>query len=369
MPIPIIWRYLLRSYFQVLLLCVSAFICVLIVLRFQEIARFATSGAPKLKVLLFASLQVPYILPIAIPVSCLIAAMLLFQRLSRTHELTALRTCGFGLKAIATPLFFAAFFLTLLNFTITSEVSSRCRSMTKQLLFEMATVNPLFLLQKDSPVKFKSAYCDIGVLKANKYAEDVLFVVKNSSSERMTVMSAKELALKGDMLQGHKVALISSVDPKNANGYDHLVIENQAEMNTKAAHMSQFLQTVDWETSNEYLPLRKLFAYDLTHQKGKGRYFLSKGAQMEISRRISIALAAFTFTMIGLAFGMQISRKERKKGIVWAIALAAFFLICFITAKSFRHTPMLSTAVYLLPHPLILLLSLRCFKQIRRGVE
>jgi lipopolysaccharide export system permease protein len=363
---PIVWRYLLRSYFQVLLLCVGAFISVLIVLRFQDIAHFATSGAPKLKIVLFALLQVPYILPIAIPVSCLIASMLLFQRLSQSHELTALRTCGFGLRAISTPLIFAAFFLTLVNFTIASEVSPRCRSMSKQLLFEMATVNPLFLLQKDSPLKLKSAYCDIGVLKANKYAEDVLFVIKNSSSQRMTVMSAKELTLKGELLQGKQVALISSVDPKDVNGFDHLVIENQAEMNTRAAHLSQFLQTVDWETSCEYLPLRMILAYDFAK---KGYFYLSKGAQVEISRRASISLAALTFTMIGLAFGMQISRNQSKKGIIWAIVLAAFFLMCFIAAKSFRHTPMISVAVYLLPHPLIIFLALRSLRLKRLGVE
>ena len=66
---PIIWRYLLRSYFQVLALSVSSFIAILLVLRFQEIARFASSGTAQLKVLLFTLLQIPYILPIAIPVS------------------------------------------------------------------------------------------------------------------------------------------------------------------------------------------------------------------------------------------------------------------------------------------------------------
>ncbi len=363
---PIIWRYLLRSYFQVLLLCVSAFISVLIVIRFQEIARFATSGAPKLKVLLFALLQVPYILPIAIPVSCLIAAMLLFQRLSHTHELTALRTCGFGLKTISTPLFFAGSLLTLINFTIASEVSPWCRSLAKQLIYEMVTANPLFLLQKESLIKLKSAYYDIGVLKANKYAEDVLLVVKNSSSGRMTVMSAKELSLKGELLKGQQVTFISSVDPKKETGFDHLVIENQAEMNTKAASMSQFLQTVDWTASFEYLPLRMILAYDFAQ---KGRFSISKGAQLEISRRASISLAAFTFTMIGMAFGMQISRNRSKKGIAWAIGLAAFFLVCFIAAKSFRHSPMIATLVYLLPHPLIILISLRSLKSIREGVE
>jgi len=364
---PIIWRYLLRSHFQVLLLCVSTFISVLIVLRFQEIDRFATSGATKLKIFLFALLQIPYILPIAIPVSCLIAAMLLFQRLSHTHELTALRTSGFGLKTITAPLLFAGFFLTAINFTLASEISPRCKGLTKQLIFEIATANPLFLLQKESLVKLKSAYFNIGVLKANKYAEDVLIVVKNSSNGRMTVMSAKELSLKGELLKGEKVTFISSVDPKKESGFDHLVIENQAEMNTKAANLSQFLQTMDWTSSYDYLPLRMILAHDIA--AAKDQFHLSKGAQVEISRRISISLAAFTFTLIGIACGIQISRNRSKKGIIWAIGLAAFFLVCFISAKSFRHSPMTATMIYLLPHPLIILISLRFLKSIREGVE
>ncbi len=364
--LPIIWRYLLRDYFQVLALCVSAFVGVLIVIRVSEIARFATSGASPFKVVFFALLQVPYILPIAIPISCLIAAMLLFQRLSTTHELTALRTCGFGLKSIATPLLFAGFFLTLINFTITSEVTPHCRFISKQLVLEIATANPLFLLQKESLIKLKNTYYDIGVLKANKYAEDVLLVVKNSSSGRMTVMSAKELALKGDLLKGKNVAFISSVDPKKTEGFDHLVIENQAEMNTKAANLSQFLEAVDWKESSDHQSLRMILAHN---QLEKHRSFLSKGAQVEISRRVSISLAAFTFTLMGVAFGMQIGRGRSKKRMIWAISFAALFLVCFITAKSFRHEPIIATTIYILPHPLIILFSLYSLKAIRKGVE
>ena len=106
-------------------------ISTLLVLRFQEIARFATSGASIKSVALFTLLQIPYILPIAIPVSCLIAALLLFQSLSLGQELTALRTSGFGLKAIATPILFAGFFLTLVNFTVTSEMAPRCRGQSE----------------------------------------------------------------------------------------------------------------------------------------------------------------------------------------------------------------------------------------------
>lgn len=363
---PIIWRYLLRNYFQVLLLCVGAFISVLIVLRFQEIARFATSGAPILKIVLFALFQVPYILPIAVPISCLIAAILLFQRMSNTHELTAFRTCGLGLKSILTPLLFAGFFLSVVNFTIASEISPRCRGMSKTLIFEMATSNPLFLLQKESLIKLRNVYYDIGVLKANKYAENVILVAKNSSNGHLTVMSAKELTLKGELLNGKQVTFISSVEPKKGSGFEHLVIENQSEMNTEAANLSQFVKNVDWDESYEYMPLRMILAHDAVEKKAQ---YLSKSAQVEISRRLSISLAAFTFTLIGIAFGMQIGRNRSKKRIIWAIALAALFLVCFITAKSLRHSPMLSTAIYLLPHPVIILLCLRFLKTVREGVE
>ena len=162
---PIIWRYLLRSYFQVFLLCVSAFIGVLIVMRFQEISRFATSGAPLFKVIFFALLQIPYILPMAVPVSCLIAAILLFQRLSHAQELTAFRTCGLGLWPIASPILFAGCLLTLINFTIVSEISPRCRGISKSEVLEIAATNPLFLLQKESLIKLKNAYIDIGVMR------------------------------------------------------------------------------------------------------------------------------------------------------------------------------------------------------------
>ncbi len=364
--LPTIWRYLLRSYFQVLILCVSAFVGVLIVIRFQEIARFAASGAPLFKVVLFALLQIPYILPIAIPVSCLIAAMLLLQRLSHTQELTALRTCGFGLKSINAPLFFAGALLSLVNFTITSEITPYCRLLSKELVLDMATINPLFLLQKESLVKLKNTYYDIGLLKANQYAEDVVLVMKNTSSGKMTVMSAKELALEGELLKGKKVTFISSVDSKQSGGFDHLVIENQAEMNTKASNLSQFLHTMDWKESFDHQTLRRILAYNAVE---KTPFFLNKKAQVEISRRISIALAAFTFTTIGVAFGIQISCNRSKKGVFWAMTLAAFFLVCFITAKSFRHSPLIANALYLLPHPIIIFFSFGYLKSIRKGIE
>lgn len=88
---PILWRYLLKNYFQVFFLCVTGFISILLVTRVQEIARLAALNSQIDIIILFTLCQIPYILPIAIPISGLISAILLVQRLSHTQELSTLR--------------------------------------------------------------------------------------------------------------------------------------------------------------------------------------------------------------------------------------------------------------------------------------
>src|SRR5262249_35116763 len=101
---PILWRYLLGHYLKVLVLCVLAFVAILLATRLDEIAHFATLGPEGMVILSFPLHQIPYILPIAIPISCLISAMLLIQRLSHTHEMTAIRASGLSLRMILCPI-------------------------------------------------------------------------------------------------------------------------------------------------------------------------------------------------------------------------------------------------------------------------
>ncbi len=366
---PIIWRYLLSRYFQAFFLCISSFISILLVLRFQDIARFASSGSPKLQVVLFTLFQIPHILPIAIPVSSLIAALLLFQRLSLTNELTAFRTSGLSLKPIIQPIIFASLLLSLFNLTISCEISPRCRTLSKELIYNTVANNPLLLFQKEGLVKLKSAYVDIKRLQPDKFAEDILLAAKNTSNERLTLMLAKELSLKKELLKGKQVTFISSIDPKKGAGFDHLVIENQTTMDTEATNLSQLTQSADFGSSYANQTLRMILAKEVLKKKKDTTSLLGITATLEITYRLSLACAVFTFTLIGIAFGIHIGRNPSKKGLIWAIALSSLYMICFITAKSLRHSPNLSIWLYILPHPVILLLCLRPLKSIARGIE
>lgn len=364
---PLLWRYLLRSYFQVFFLCVLGFISILLVTRFQEIAKFASASASLGSVILFTLYQIPYILPLAIPISCLISAILLFQKLSYTHELTAFRSCGLGLRPIAYPLVLAGAILSFANFTLSSEVAPYCRGLSKKLVYELVASNPLVIMQKDTVLKIKSAYVDMKSYREGQQAKDVILITKNSSNQRLGLMTAKELTLKEEMLHGKDVSFVSSVDPKKEGAYDHLIIENQRTMHTKASNLTQHMQTADWLKGSDFLPLRMLIAKHFMEKSTDKT--LGKSVSIEIAKRITLGLAAFTFTMIGISYGMEIGRLRRKKGILWAFGLAAFFMISFVATRSLKNIPLAACLAYLLPHPIILLFCLKNLRAVSRGVE
>ncbi len=364
---PLLWSYLLRNYLKVLCLCVTGFISVLLVTRFQTVARFAATGASKFVVFKFVLFQIPFILPLAIPISCLIAAFLLFQKMSRSRELTAIRMSGLGIASITFPLLLCGMIFALLNFTVVSEVTPKCRSLSKMLAYEMTAANPLCLLQKDTLIKLKNTYVDMKVLKSGKYAEDVFFISRTMSNQRIGLMLAKKLSLKDQKLLGSNVTFISSVDSKEPDRFDHLVIENQAEMQTQADDLSQYLHSSGWSLSFENLNLRMLLAKNAVENQVSSQ--LDIHILEEIARRLSLGIAAFTFTLLGIACGMEISRQLKLRGILWASAFLIIYLVCFVMAKSVRHNHLQSTLLYLGPHPVIILFCLYSFKRIARGAE
>lgn len=362
---PLLWRQLIKSYLRVFLLCLMGFITLLLVLRFQDIARFAASGAPRAHLFKFIAYQIPYILPLAIPVSCLISAILLFQNMSRHSELTALRASGFGLFPIIFPVLFCGLFLTLINFTISSEITQRCRAASKSLARQITRINPLCILHKEKFVKLNDSYIDMKVLKSGNYSEDVIFIMPSLSNQRLGLIIAKKLYLKGANLIGENVTFISSLNSKIPEGYDHLMIENQTKMKTESSKFARYLHSNDWNLRYHYLSLRMFQAKRLV-EKNAGIQINSRAFQ-EICRSISLSLATLTLTLIGVAFGIESAKKSHMKNLFWAISLTAFFIISLMGAKSIRHDPLMLMLCYLLPHLLIIVACIWKFQFIERG--
>lgn len=381
---PILWRYLLGQYLRVLCFCSIAFIAVLLTMRLEEVAHFATLGASLTHILWFTLSQIPYVLPIAIPVSALISATILIKRLSNTHELTAMRACGMGLRDILTPILLAAALLACLNFYIVSELATDSHLSTGMLKSELRAINPLLLAHNKHLMRLKGFYFDtLGNSQMGEYAYNTVLAMPNKRNDRLSLMVAKSLKATPTTFTGEDVTFISGMSSDKEQHYDHLMLENIQHADTSVEDFAQLIQKKVWTLNNDHLQLpfllvrleseKQLLADAKSNESPTSEIKRIKRnidrSYSEIFRRLSIALAAFTFTLMGAAFGVNISRYPSTKGLAVVIGLAALFLVAFFTAKGIDHLLIPSASLYVVPHLLIIALSIWALRRSAKGIE
>jgi len=333
-------------------------------MRFKDISEFAALSSDGSAIFLFSLYQLPYILPDAIPISCVVASMIAFQKMSRSGELTALRASGLSVGTILFPVVMTGLFLSLANLVISSEIAPKCKALSKELSHRVMASNPFYIFNKIQEGKVTNSYVEMRALRGGTKAKDVLLIMNNRSNGRLGIVTAGELSIEGDMLTGKDVSIVSSIDSKARENFDHLVIENQSIMSTKASNLSQLMKDASWHLGFDYLPTPMLMAK--AAQKNQSIFATSVG--VEVGKRISIAFAPLLFTILGAAFGMEIGRTHSRKGIFWAIALSSFYLACFVGAKALKSPP-LAWSLFFIPYPLILICAFCSLRRVSKGIE
>ncbi len=94
-----------------------------------------------------------------------------------------------------------------------------------------------------------------------------------------------------------------------------------------------------------------------------------QNAYSDLARRISLALAPFTMTLLGAAFGMSISRVPSRKAVILVTLMVAFFLVSFFMGKAKDEYFYIATALYTVPHLLIIAASVLVLRKASRGIE
>lgn len=380
--ITIIWRFLLVQYLKVMGLCTVAFIAILLTTRLTEIAHFASLDPSESAIFFFILYQIPYMLPIAFPISCLISSILLVKSLSRTHELTALRACGMSLREILTPILIAASFISIGSFYVVSEMATHSHLRSSLMKSEFRSINPLLLLHSKHLLRVKGAYFNtLGQSQIGESANDVVIAMPNRSAGRLNLLIAKRLEANPEKFEGRQITFISPVAAETDSAFDPCVIENIREASAASRNFSQIFQRKAWDISNDHLKMSLLLAQLNTHKSAMDEAKASQNNEhklhkknlhrdySEILRRISVALAPFTFTLMGLSFGISINRRQSVRGILYVIALAALFLGAYFVARSVGDHLLTASLFYFVPHILIILLSILFLRRVSKGLD
>ena len=112
---PILPRYVLRQFLPIFGACVALFLGVLMMNQFLRLFSLAMmKGIPVWWILACFARLLPSLAALAVPMSFLVAAMVVLGHLSDTGEITALRASGFSYGEITRPLLWASVALSAL---------------------------------------------------------------------------------------------------------------------------------------------------------------------------------------------------------------------------------------------------------------
>ncbi len=364
---PLLWRYLIYDYLKVLALSTASFVAILLTLRFDEIAHFACLGSSAAEIGRFILFQLPYLLPIALPVSALIASYLLYARLSHKQELTAMRACGIGLLSLLAPVLAAAGLLTVCDFYFASEISSQAHLQNGQLRHTLRTINPLLLVQNKRMLNMQGILCEtLGSSRHGEFVSDLFLALPDKAHDRIALVLAKSFSGVERHIEGSGISFITSQPEQE--GFDALSVENIASLETPYEAFTPAFQQKTWTLHPDHLQ----FSLLLSHLEAQRQTGNKKGiAQVysEISRRLSTALSLFAFTLFGAAFSIQIGRRARKSNILILALGTGFYLVCYFLGKSMDDKWIAASLLFLVPVAALCAAgSLKLFR-LSRGIE
>jgi lipopolysaccharide export system permease protein len=119
----ILFRYLLREYVKIFMMCFSGLMTIYLVIDFfEKVRKFLRYDASALDVATYFVLRMPGISYQIAPLAVLMATLLTLGVLSRSHEITAMRSCGISLYWIASPFLFFGLVLGVILLLFTSTI-------------------------------------------------------------------------------------------------------------------------------------------------------------------------------------------------------------------------------------------------------
>lgn len=364
---PIIWRYILSQYLKIFVLTVIAFVAILLTVRMEEIAYFISLAPHPALVIKFIAYQVPYILPLALPLAALLAAWLTIRHLSNGNEIVALRSCGCSLYNIAIPLLLASATISLGNFYGVSEMATAAHRAADELKSEFKALNPLMLLQSKHLLRLRGAnFIALGPTHVGESIEDCIVALPSPVEGGISCMVAKKLSLHDRGLFGSGVTLFTEI-PRSGN--DNLFfVENSQQFSMPLYDASLLLQNKKKSFNDDSMALAALYsrwrelegATAATDDSAAWRLLYRSWVHCgsELARRLSSALAVFSFTLLGIACGITVGRRDPWQPLALAVACAVVYLAALFVAKGITHSLLLAVTLYCMPHFLIVIVSI-----------
>lgn len=392
-------RYILRSYLVAALLTALVLTFVLSVGFLFQVFRFIVSGVRDPWIILkFVGASFPEVLGFTIPLSLMIASLLVFGRLSTDSEIAAMKSCGVSFWAIMRGPIIVGLIATCLAFYLQNYAMPNGHFLRRTISNELAIkagdqlIEPGYFIDEMDDFTF---FCSSkqnreeevnGKIERYTEMQEVMAIDRREENKAGGVVhtiiadSAKMKIDGSNILFTLENVIISppyvgnpssdkdeeSASKLNSNYGDASGVENP--MSRKIAKAKRFTYTIkdavtrskkyvkkpkdfDWGELNAELDKIAFQLEEIETQKRNGTADANIGAQEKTLRkyqshlrflrsyRMVWAISCFCFVLVGVPLGCQAQRKESSRGMVMGLVIGLAFFLFILLSESLAKTP------------------------------
>ncbi len=412
-------RYIIFDYLLIFLTALGLITFVMTVGALIQAVDLMSRGISPALIVKFFFQNIPYILSFSMPISTLFAALLLFGRLSMDNEISAMKACGISLWRLVAPLVVLSILFSAVCVYINSEVAPQAKYANKQLLRSAGVEEPINLLEEG---RFINDFPGLMIYVARKngnIVKDVVAYELTRKGEIKRSVRAEEGELVPDnedrsltvKLYDVRIEMPDAADPHDVSKTTYVNAEyypirldfkemlergrgvrKRGQMTLRMMmDMVVYARWIDTLSPDEHeAEMRRtqetVWSYKGLYADGKLSESLLEDAEgklmllrltpeekdieksrltIEANRRISTAVACFTFMLIGIPLGVKSHRKETSTGMVMSLAVVFVYYLFIVAAKALADYPALHPNLILwLP---LLVMQLLGFALIRRS--
>jgi lipopolysaccharide export system permease protein len=349
-----ITRYIARSF-------IVSFFATLVVLTFVmsigvifKISTLLAHGAPWQPVVVIFLTGMPNALALTIPISTLVASLLVFGRMSADGEITAMRACGLSSWQIILSPAVISFLLAILCMYVNNEVVPLAHSAQRTAISELGMTSPLELLEEGRFIRDFEGYTVYVGKKRNDQLKDIrIYETRKEGANRE--VRAKTGTVRIETNDEAEVDMFLDL-------YDVVVdpfTENKpwpVYMGEYSVKFSNLAQKRPYTKKEDDLLLDELVAsiedpVKLFPQlKGKDTSVPRMILMVQFNKRFVMAISCFAFVLLGVPLGIRAHRKESSVGIAISLFLVFNFYLFIVIAETLdRHPATRPDLIILIP--------------------
>lgn len=286
----------------------------------------------------FLLYMVPDMLRFTVPLSVLVATVLVFGRMSSDNEISAMKAGGISLWQIIAPGLLLSFLCCAIGIVNSLYVSPMCRYEAERLKWTALANAPLTML---TPGEFTSLSSDCQLRIEGREGEDLLGVhlLRRGKDGSVTDVVAERGRLEADF-EGRCLLVKLEGASLTEMGFGGEQVTTRLNMQAGRLELPlDFGGTMDRKRLRrkaKFLDVDMLF----------GRIQLAAGNVQEVSSlllnfhsRLSLSLSAFSFLLLGVPFGIRGRRSELSVGLLICVALALGFYVFQLLADMLEKKP------------------------------